>query len=317
MNRTCDDCGILREEHNLHYIKDEKIWLCGFCRSKGDLYHEYDISFCIPTFNRLESLISCLSSIKRINGLFSYEIVIADGGSTDGTIEYLESRNISFIPNAKGLTASTMQCVHKAKGNLIFIINDDMTIVPSTIKKCIDLFKANPLIHFVAPKMIELRYDRYPNVQVDKNGFVLSKICIVRRSTFKKLNYWDIRFQTYLVDVDLHLNFLDNGYTTCASRDVGVIHSRSKKNRGRYVKMNREVIDYYNSKWGKFKPQMCTVSFYFMRCLNCRLLRFLMNNQNKAFMKLYDYTLDKRSRFSYKKMNGDFYLFQHKKENRK
>lgn len=37
MNRTCDDCGVLREERNLYYVKDKNIWLCGFCRSKGEL----------------------------------------------------------------------------------------------------------------------------------------------------------------------------------------------------------------------------------------------------------------------------------------
>ena len=275
------------------------------------------ISFCIPTLNRLDSLKSCISHIEKSKDLFTYKIIVADGGSTDGTVEYLKEHKISFISNVKGVVYAINLCFYKAKSDLIITINDDMDVVPSTFKKCIELFKKDESIGLIALKMVERRYDNYPNVQVDKNGFVLSKVYIVRKSILKQIGFNDEHFKTYLIDLDMHLSFLDNGYSTCVSRDVGVIHHRCERNRDSYPETDKELydyqIDYFNKKWEKFKPCRRTLFFYLRKCMHCRLIRFLMRNQNRLFIRLYDYVLDNCSRFRYKKMDKDFYLFQNYK----
>jgi len=274
-----------------------------------------DISFCIPTLDRLESLKQCLESMNKSKGLFTYEIVIADGGSTDGTVEYLKENKIDFIPNAKGSVHAINLCLHKASSDLLINLNDDMDIVPSTFKKCIELLKKDKSLGLIAPKMIEKLYDNYPNVQVDKKGFVLSKIYIVRKPVLEQIGFNDEHFKTYLIDLDMHLNFLYNGYHTCVSRDIGVIHNRCEKNREFYPesydkKLENGQIDYFNNKWKMFVDQRRNLFFYFKKCLHCRLLHFLMRNKNKYYIALYDFCLDRCSKFRYKRMDKDFYLFQ-------
>lgn len=46
------------------------------------------ISICIPTYNRLPYLKQCFSSVFNGFGDYPYEVIIADGVSTDGTLEY-------------------------------------------------------------------------------------------------------------------------------------------------------------------------------------------------------------------------------------
>ena len=58
------------------------------------------LSLVIPTYNRLPHLKECINSFVEGIGNYPYEIIIPDGGSTDGTIEYLknvDNDNIKLI----------------------------------------------------------------------------------------------------------------------------------------------------------------------------------------------------------------------------
>jgi len=55
------------------------------------------ISLCVPTYNRINDLKRCIKSILNGFGEYPYEVIIADGGSTDGTIEYLKKLNDDHI----------------------------------------------------------------------------------------------------------------------------------------------------------------------------------------------------------------------------
>ena len=264
-----------------------------------------DISFCIPTLNRVDCLKRCIESIKKSDGLFTYEIVIADGGSTDGTIEYLEENDIDYIPDVVGSVNAVNVCLKRAESSLLININDDMVVVPSTIKKCITLFKQDSSLGLIAPKMIETKYNKYPNVQVDKSGLVVSKIYIVRKSVLEDMGYNDSNYDKYLIDIDLFFSVIFKGYRTCVSKDVGIIHHRSDLGRTYDV---RDKI-YFNNKWKHVKTTRRNIYFYLRRCMHFRLLQFLMNKQNRYFISMYDFLLDRCSRFRYEGYKH-FYLFQ-------
>lgn len=64
------------------------------------------VSFVIGTYNRYHFLLATINSIKKeinLNGLSS-EIIVVDGGSTDGTIKWLTSQKdiISIIQHNRG-----------------------------------------------------------------------------------------------------------------------------------------------------------------------------------------------------------------------
>ena len=82
-------------------------------------------SIITPVLNNKERLIRTIESVKR-QKFSDYEIIVIDGGSTDGTKEYLESeKKISkFITeNDKGIYDAINKGIRISEGKYINTIN--------------------------------------------------------------------------------------------------------------------------------------------------------------------------------------------------
>jgi glycosyltransferase involved in cell wall biosynthesis len=84
-----------------------------------------------PTFNSAKTLTSCLESIKNQNYQGEIEIIIADGGSTDSTLEIAQKYTDKIYPNSlKTGEAGKAVGVKHAKNEIIALIDSD-NILPS------------------------------------------------------------------------------------------------------------------------------------------------------------------------------------------
>jgi glycosyltransferase involved in cell wall biosynthesis len=96
-------------------------------------------SVVIPTYNRRPILEKCLRALEhqqlRADSVVSgYEIVLVDDGSTDGTLEWLESHKSEF-PHVRSLSqdhqgpaAARNLGVEQAKGDTIIFIDSDLVV---------------------------------------------------------------------------------------------------------------------------------------------------------------------------------------------
>jgi len=90
------------------------------------------ISFIIPTLNASKVLQKCLVSIAKQKTKLKYEIIIADGGSTDKTISIAKKFKAKIIKNPlKTAEAGKAIGVKNAKGQYICLIDSD-NIIPSS-----------------------------------------------------------------------------------------------------------------------------------------------------------------------------------------
>ncbi len=106
---------------------------------------EFVISIIIPVHNGSRYLEKCLSSITR-SSHGSYEMIVVDDGSTDGSAEIARSHGaiVLKLPHQSGPAAARNFGSKQAKGNILFFVDSDIVIKKETIARVIRGFDKNP-----------------------------------------------------------------------------------------------------------------------------------------------------------------------------
>jgi glycosyltransferase involved in cell wall biosynthesis len=112
--------------------------------------HKPQISIVTPSYNMMHYLKRCAASIKDQN--IFYEHIVMDGGSTDGTKEWLveNTQIISESRPDKGMYHALNKAIALTKGDIIAHLNSDEQYLPHTLAFVIEYFKNNPDIDFLA-----------------------------------------------------------------------------------------------------------------------------------------------------------------------
>ena len=97
---------------------------------------ELDITIVIVIFNTREILIRCLESIKKHTQEISYEVIVVDNASEDGTVEAVTERfrNVEVIANEdnRGFSAANNQGIVLSKGWKIAFLNPDTLLTENS-----------------------------------------------------------------------------------------------------------------------------------------------------------------------------------------
>ena len=84
-----------------------------------------DISIVTPVFNSVRWIELCLQSVRHALKGRNYEHIVVDGGSTDGTLDYLnQQKNIRLIPGPdKGMYDALNKGMAAARGRIVGHLN--------------------------------------------------------------------------------------------------------------------------------------------------------------------------------------------------
>ena len=109
---------------------------------------ELDITLVIVSFNTREILLRCLGSIKKYTQEISYEVILVDNASEDGTVEAVVELfpEINVISNKdnRGFSAANNQGIIESKGRRVAFLNPDTLLTENSFKKIIDFMEAHP-----------------------------------------------------------------------------------------------------------------------------------------------------------------------------
>lgn len=102
------------------------------------------VSICIPVLNGADRLGTCLASIHALNcPTDSVEIIVADGGSTDGSPEVARAWGARVLNNpGKTVAAGRNVSFAAARGQFIASTDDDCEVPPDWLDRALEAFDA-------------------------------------------------------------------------------------------------------------------------------------------------------------------------------
>ena len=169
------------------------------------------ISVIFGTYNRIGLLKGAVESVRRAVGPLSYEIVITDGGSEDGSRQWLaEQRDVVLVGmrSLEGAVLAFNQAWSVSRGKYIANFNDDAEYLENALELGVRALEA-PGNEDVGQVAFEVNLTGLWSVEYMKN-LVYANFGVGRRDVVEKVcekqggvnNYWNPIYHTYAGDCE-------------------------------------------------------------------------------------------------------------------
>lgn len=120
--------------------------------------HPIDVSIIIVNYNVKHFADQCLRSIFASQNEIRYEVLLVDNSSSDGSVEYLQSRhpNVEYIVNDKnvGFGRANNIALKRAQGRYLLILNPDTILGEDSLSAMIEYMDAHPKAGAMGPKIL-------------------------------------------------------------------------------------------------------------------------------------------------------------------
>lgn len=119
-----------------------------------------DLSIITVTYQSKETIDACILSVVTHTLITSYEHIIVDNGSTDGTIEHIEEGYLSYVRLIKnscniGFAAANNLALKEAKGKYVLFLNPDMQLMSGSIDALLQWADTKPDLGIASCKLLD------------------------------------------------------------------------------------------------------------------------------------------------------------------
>jgi GT2 family glycosyltransferase len=254
------------------------------------------VSVIVVNWNTKELLRNCLESVYAKTKDLSFEVIVADNASADGSGKMVKETfpQVILLENKQnvGFAKANNQAMKKAKGEYLFLLNSDTLLrnnVCLTLKNFLD---SHPQVGAVGPHLfnqdgsLQVSCSVFPNLRqaflnlvlqqpvygyppkdYDKNSFsvetIIGAALMVPRAVFEEVGGLDESYFMYSEDVDWCRRIAQKGYERWYVKEAQVIHFGGKsslQDAARTKKdFNRSLMIYY----GKYHNPLETALYGF------------------------------------------------------
>jgi GT2 family glycosyltransferase len=246
--------------------------------------NQFRTSIVVLCYNGLEETTRpCLDSIVANTPVDSYELIVVDNASADGTADYLKdfaaqhaNVRIQLNDTNKGYSGGNNDGIKLAEGQYIVLLNND-TLVPSGwLDSLLKLFSEQPDVGLIGPitnsagneQRIELKglneknYENISSAYVERQKGVwfttekLGFFCVaMRRTLIEKIGYLDEKFGIGMFeDDDYCIRAKKAGFSLAVVEDCFVYHKGSvsfkKLSSSDYIEIFNKNRNYFFEKHG-------------------------------------------------------------------
>jgi hypothetical protein len=118
-----------------------------------------DLSIIIVSWNVRDKLRKNLEALMKVEGDFSFETIVVDNDSNDGTAAMVEENfpQVRLMANKEnlGFAKANNQALASAAGNFILLLNPDMEIYPDTLEIMLDWFENHPAATVASCRLVD------------------------------------------------------------------------------------------------------------------------------------------------------------------
>jgi GT2 family glycosyltransferase len=207
-------------------------------------------SIIIPTYNALDLLQRCVSSIRRHTEP-PYEIIVADNGSTDGTASWCLKEKLMLIslPRNEGFPAACNKGLRLSTGDTLVLLNNDTVVTPNWLRSLSAALHSGTDVGIVGPvtnyasgsQQVNYPFEdlaeferiaatvNLPDPTKWKRVERIVGFCFVfRRDLMEKIGLLDERFSPgHYEDDDYCLRTRMHGYSLLVCHDALIYHEGS------------------------------------------------------------------------------------------
>jgi len=126
-----------------------------------------DLSIIIVNYNGRDMLLACLESIAGHPPASSYEILVVDNGSTDGSAAAVLARfpDVELIQNESnaGFATANNQGIRASNGRYLLLLNNDTIVLPNTLDAMVEFMDAHPEVGLSGCRILNPDYTLQPS----------------------------------------------------------------------------------------------------------------------------------------------------------
>ena len=223
------------------------------------MYEQEDVVKCsivVTAWNRIEKTRYCVECILKYAPNISYELILVDNDSTDGTYEYFQSvpyENKVIVKSEKNLGFNfSWLCVKNiCKGKYIVDIKNDVYLTKNALDNLLFCMESDPKIGNVMAmssnvsngQQVDLEYSDFDEMQVKAEAFnqrdlskweermrLISLIVIYRREVLDIVGVFDPAFVHDFSEDDFCMRVRRAGYKMILCGDTWVCHDHDFRN---------------------------------------------------------------------------------------
>lgn len=187
------------------------------------------LTILVATYNRLTALMTAVDAIQAQTKC-SHELIVIDGGSTDGTVEYLESRNdITSVFQGKllGAPRAYNQVWGEVESKYTCWLSDDTELTNSGLDLAVQILENDHEIGMVGLKTKDVIGPRVSIPYVGSLSEYRILNCnhgVMPMDLARSVGFFNEDYPMYMIDPDLTASILSTGKKVVMTKPICVLH---------------------------------------------------------------------------------------------
>lgn len=263
-----------------------------------------DMSIVLVCWNNKAYLDPCLKSLDEGGLKSSFDVVVVDNGSTDGSQEMLAEKypDVNLIQNNEnvGLGKASNQGIEATNGRYVLLLNNDTLVNGNALDMLVEFLDAHPEAGAVGGKLLnpdgsfqsgyapfstlleeflivthigEMLWPGYPSHgdsnEIKSTGWLSSACLLVRRSALDQVGLLDENYFIYGDEADLQYRLNKAGWQVYFLPTSEIIHfgGRSMDRWKRRKMVYRGKMMFYKKNYGFLSTFLLRIMFFVMSLL--------------------------------------------------